>query len=578
MFDGISYSNWRPRAEPSSNGSQVSTKRLASSNRLAGDALALMGQRMELTLPQDGPETSLPGLIGIEDIPRLGAVYVPGKAAVIAVDQNRVVTYLDLHRLANRFAELVRDRGLRPGDRVGFVGRNSDLFLSVVWGTLRAQLVLVPINWRSAAPELNYVITDAEIRLLIIDNEFVAVAKEALEELEHPPALILTDGVEGLYQELSRPPATEFPSCQDANQTVLQLYTSGTTGRPKGVLISLAAMNRAREIELTRDIEPVARSQDDVLLASMPQFHIGGIVSLLFAMGRGLTCVITGDNSAQHLLDLAHRYAVSHTFIVPTVLKAVIDRIQQGHPRPRLKLITLGAAALSPELLREALAILKCGFGQAYGMTEACGSVTYLGPKYYDPDKPGLLTSVGKPQAGIDVEIRDPEMNVCQRGVAGEIWVRSPTLMTGYWKRQEETARSLRDGWYSTGDGGYLDDEGFLFLTDRIRDMIISGGENIYPAEVEAALSRHPAVQGVAVVGVPDELWGERVHAAVEIKRGLSIEPADLLRFARTQLAAFKCPKTVAIVEELPRTSLGKVQRAVIRDTCRAAANCATKS
>jgi acyl-CoA synthetase (AMP-forming)/AMP-acid ligase II len=298
----------------------------------------------------------------------------------------------------------------------------------------------------------------------------------------------------------------------------------------------------------------------------MPNFHIGGMSWILMGLLRQSTCVMTADASAQGITRLVMEHRAERTFAVPTVVRGIVDEVRAaGLSMPWLETIFYGAAPMSPTLLADAIEVLGCSFGQFFGMTEITGTATFLGPQDHDLAKPRLLGSVGRPYPGAEVEIRDPEGNSVARGIHGEIWIRTPTVMREYWHRDDATAEVLRDGWYRSGDGGYHDDEGYLFLTDRIKDLVVTGGENVYPGEVEEALRRFPNVYEVAVVALPDEKWGESVAAVVECRPGTQIEAAALIDFARTQVAPYKCPKRVWVVDALPRTASGKIQRATAR-------------
>ena len=338
------------------------------------------------------------------------------------------------------------------------------------------------------------------------------------------------------------------------------------------MLITHAALSAARHAE-TISADWADWTDQDVILSPLPNFHVGGMSWMLIGLIRGLTCVLTSDASVANLIRLIDTHNVTRTFIVPTVLRALLDLLHEtGQTPPRIRMITYGAAAMSEQLLREAIAVLGCGFAQYFGMTETCGTVTFLPPGDHDLSRPHLLKSVGRPQCGTAVEIRDSEGHVLGTGLPGEIWVRTPALMKGYWRQPEATQAAITDGWYRTGDGGTLDGEGYLYITDRLKDMIISGGENIYPAQVEEILRSHPAVNDAAVVGVPDAQWGERVVAVVERQQDSMLDEAGLIAFAQLHLARYKCPKYVIFVEALPRTAMGKVQRAVVRNHAAAAA------
>jgi acyl-CoA synthetase (AMP-forming)/AMP-acid ligase II len=278
------------------------------------------------------------------------------------------------------------------------------------------------------------------------------------------------------------------------------------------------------------------------------------------------TVVLTADPSPGNVLKLLREYAVEHTFIVPTVIRAIVDALGPLDASDlKLRGLYYGAMPMGEGLLREALQKFNCRFVHFFGMTEITGSATLLGPAAHDLARPELLKSIGKPYPGMQIEIRGPDRRVLGRGEHGEIWIRSPTLMLGYSKQPERTREVVVDGWYATGDGAYIDDEGWLFLTDRIKDMIVSGGENVYPAEVEEALRGHAAVLDAAVVALPDPHWGEAVAALVQLRPDQSVSDEELQQFTRGRIAAFKCPRRVFFAAALPRTAAGKVQRVEVR-------------
>lgn len=513
----------------------------------------------------EGPTLEqLDRLIWIGDIPSLGASRCPDRPAIIFADRNRELTYAQLDRSCDAFAAFLEERGIRSGDRVAYLGKNNDLYFAVLFGAIRAGVVVVPLNWRLTAAELTYQIEDSRSKLLIHDAEFDAVARQSVGLASSPPQLIPTEG-EGitLGAALSRPAAHRAAPHQK-EQVLLQIYTSGTTGRPKGVLISQYALSLTRHAELTNSAFHHLPSGCRILSA-MPNAHVGGMSWVLMGLVRFGTVVLTADASPRSLLALLRRYRADHCFMVPTVIRALVDELARGEPAPELAGVYYGAMAMSESLLRETLQIFRCAVVQFFGMTEIAGSATVLGPGDHDLAKPHLLRTVGKPYPGVGIEIRDPNRAVLPRGVAGEIWIRSPSVMLGYSNLPDKTAEAMVDGWYASGDGGFLDEDGYLQLTDRIKDLIVSGGENVYPAEVEEALRQHPAVLDAAVVAVADDRWGEMVAAAVELRPEATVTTAELQQFARGRIAAFKCPKLIHFVRQLPRTVSGKVQRAEVR-------------
>lgn len=516
----------------------------------------------------DGPRaTGLDALTWIGAIPIEGRERCPERTAILFAERGERVSYEQMDRRSDAFAALLRERGLAPGDRVAYLGRNSDLYFPVLFGAIRAGVVLVPLNWRLAAPELRYQLADSDSRLLICDPDLLPLAREATDGLAPPPSLLKTeaDGGDDNLRALLQRAAPPVPAPRDADQVILQLYTSGTTGNPKGVLISHHALSFARHAE--RLLPGLAHLGEGAnCLSAMPNFHVGGMSWVLMGLVRQGTVVLTADPMPGNLLKLIREHGCEHTFIVPTVLRAIVDTLKAGgEPAPRMKGIFYGAMPIGESLLRESLDLLGCAFVQFFGMTENTGSVTVLEPRDHDPARPQLLKSVGKPYPGMSLQIRDAAGSVVAPGRHGEIWVRSPTLMQGYWKLPSATRAAIVDDWYATGDGGYVDEEGFLYLTDRIKDMIVSGGENVYPAEVEEALRQHPAVLDAAVIGVPDARWGESVAAVVELRPGATADADDIIATIRGRIAGYKCPKRIHF-GALPRTASGKVQRALLRE------------
>jgi acyl-CoA synthetase (AMP-forming)/AMP-acid ligase II len=494
------------------------------------------------------------------------------KTAIICDD--RILTYGDLESQSNAFVTLAEQWGFTVGDRVAYLGRNSELYFVAWFGCLKAGLVIVPMNWRNTASELQFVLEDSEAKLLICDAEFEATAREAMAGRD--VLLVRTNG-EDTTHDLRRlvTSAPEAPRrFRDPDMPCAQVYTSGTTGRPKGVLMThrTFAMSRMSEVSSPNFVD---WSDDETILCAMPCFHMGGMSWVLCGMVFGATCVLTSDTSTDAFIELCNRYCVTRVFIVPTALRTVIDDI---HTRcldvPKLSSICYGASLMDVPLLLEVQDTFGCRLLNNYGMTEAAGTMVTLGPDDHDPARPHLLASVGTPNPGNALEIRRPDLSICDVGEPGEIWLTGPTIMPGYWQRPEATAEAIVDGWYRTGDGGYVDADGFLFLTDRIRDMIVSGGENVYPAEVENALRSHVAVRDVGVFAIPDPKWGEIVAAAVETYPGEEVSEAQLREHAVVLLSRFKVPKRFIIGVSLPRTASGKVQRAELRRLFRPQTGC----
>jgi acyl-CoA synthetase (AMP-forming)/AMP-acid ligase II len=515
---------------------------------------------------EGAPMAHMDRMIWIADIARVGAERFPERGAIVFPDQGTKTSFAELERQTNAFAAAMRSRALQPGDRIAYLGRNNDLFFPVLFGAIRAGFVLVPLNWRLAPPEIRYQLEDSGSRLVLCDADFAGAALQAIAGLAAPPPLLHTEGANGsgALRELLSRPAPVVPTPTESDQVVLQLYTSGTTGKPKGVLISHGALSTARHAEL---ISPdwADWPEGETSLSAMPNFHIGGMSWVLIGLVRFSTVVITADATPGSLLRLLREHGATRSFIVPTAMRAIIEELRaRGETAPQMRGIYYGAMPIGESLLRDALTVFGCSFGQFFGMTEITGVATYLPPSQHDLARPQRLKSVGRPIAGMSLEIRTFDGLVAKTGEHGEIWIKAPTCMLGYWNMPEQTAKAIVDGWYATGDGGYLDEEGYLYLTDRIKDMIVSGGENVYPAEVEEALRRHPCVLDACVVGMPDARWGEVVVAVVEVRPAALVTEDELRAHARKLIAGYKCPKLVRF-GALPRTASGKLQRAELR-------------
>jgi long-chain acyl-CoA synthetase len=476
----------------------------------------------------------------------------------------RVLTYAELNERSNRLAQALLASGAGAGTRVAYLDRSSPEVVELLFAASKIGAVLVPLNWRLAPPELGAVLADAQAPLLIAGPGFREIAEGVVERLSPAPDLVVLG--EGYERRLAAFEPRDPGRRGEADDVIVQMYTSGTTGVPKGVLTTHG--NLAVTAQTSRRW---AFDEDSVSLTPLPMFHIGGIGWAYCGLWHGATTVLVSEFQPEGVLDVLEQQRVTNAVLVPTMLQmltAVPGAAERDYSA--LRSIAYGAAPITTPVLKASLRTFGCALFGLYGLTESTGGVVALEPEDHDPGGPRehLLRSAGRPYPWVELKIADPAGGgrVGAREV-GEVWLRGPNVTPGYFKRPHETAATLTpDGWLRTGDGGYVDEEGYLFLTDRIKDMIVSGGENVYPVEVEEALAQHPDVADVAVIGIPDARWGESVKALVVVRRGTRPAPEELIAFVRERLAGYKLPRSVDFVDELPRTPSGKVLKRALRE------------
>ncbi len=509
-----------------------------------------------------------PGSLG--DIARIQAK-TRGDAVALTFE-GRVVTYATFDRHTNKVANGLIALGVKPGDRVGYLGKNSDLYFEALFGATKAGAVMAPINWRLAPPEVRYIVGDATAKVLFVGPEFIEQAQTLLPELTTVEYVIAMEGAAGGWPSFEAwrdaQPDTDPNLPIDYEDVALQLYTSGTTGFPKGAMLSHRAMLKPRILQKQADDEWNRWGDGEVSLVAMPVFHIGGTGWGIMGLYNGAKGVVAREFDPGKVLDFIENDRISKMFMVPSAMQIVVRQ-----PRARevdyscLKFMMYGASPIPLDLLKECMEVFGCGFVQMYGMTETNGTIVALPPEDHDPKGNARMRAAGKALPGVEIAVWDEDGKSVPTGEVGEIVTRSPANMTGYWGKPDATAKTIdADGWLRTGDAGYLDEDGYVFIHDRVKDMIISGGENIYPAEVENAIFGHPAVADVGVIGVPDEKWGEAVKAVVSVKPGCEVSPTEIIAWARERIAAFKCPKSVDFVEMVPRNPSGKILRRELRE------------
>ena len=498
-------------------------------------------------------------------------------ASVALIDGDRTTTYGDWHGRCARVAQGLAAAGVVLGGRIGFIGRNSDTYFDVLFGAAMAGAVLVPVNWRLAPAEVEYIVTDAGVEMLFVDADHAGLIERCEPALSSVHTIVAWGGAHPRWRSyhawLQAQPDEDPGIRADPEDPVLQIYTSGTTGHPKGVQLPHRAFFALEAARLGSDDadDPMwawnVWGPADVSLINMPCFHISGTGWGILGLNNGACNVVLPQFDPGAVLDAIDRYRVTKLVVVPTGIQMMLD-----HPRcattdfSSLAYFCYGASPIPLDLLKRAVNTFQCGFVQMYGLTETCGAATFLPADDHDLGGNPRMRSAGRPAAGVEVTIRDAEGHELPCGETGEICIRTPAMMLGYWNKPEATAETMTtDGWFRSGDAGYLDDDGYVYIQDRYKDMIVSGGVNIYPAEVESAIYGHPDVAEVAVIGVPDDKWGEAVKAIVVARPETAPDAAAILDFTRERIAGYKVPKSVTFADVLPRNASGKVLKTELR-------------
>jgi acyl-CoA synthetase (AMP-forming)/AMP-acid ligase II len=489
-----------------------------------------------------------------------------------AVLGDRRMTYAEADAEANRLANAFMSAGLQIGDRVALLSKNSIEYPLLFYAASKAGVVPVPLNYRMAAPEWVYMINDAQAKMLIASAAYVSIVDGFRSELKTVERFIAidSDGGEGwadfrgwIADQPSVPPDRVITDDDD----VYQMYTSGTTGHPKGAVLTHGAVtSQFTQIAMVYSGTPGERN-----LIVAPLYHAAAAITALATVCLGGCLYIQEDFNPIEVVRALSEEHIVRTTLVPAMIQACLVFVPDVAERryDDLRRVSYGASPIAEETLRRAVAAFKCEFVQAYGMTETTAVATYLLPADHEralADKPELLLSAGRPLVGTEVRVVDENDNPLPNGTIGEIVVRGPQLMRGYWNLPDESAETLRGGWMHTGDAGVLDDEGYVYIQDRVKDMIVSGAENVYPRVVEDVLFKHPAVADAAVIGVPDEQWGETVKAIVVLREGANATEEEIMDFCRDKLGGYERPRSVDFIRELPRNPSGKVLKRQLRE------------
>jgi acyl-CoA synthetase (AMP-forming)/AMP-acid ligase II len=487
------------------------------------------------------------------------------------IDGSRKHTWEEFEQRVEKLAGALLALGLEQGGRVAILSFNSDCYLEYFFAVCWAGGIIVPLNVRLTPPELVYMLNDSGAQILVVDEAHTAKLTAIMADASTIRHIIYTvsNHTAGgfLNHETILEAAQPAPDMGRGGDDVAGIfYTGGTTGLPKGVMLTHTNLVSNALVSLLNMYE----GEPWTYLHSAPMFHIADCQWNMGVTLHAGTHVFMPKFVPEDMLSTIETYRITHCALVPTMVNILCNvEGRENYDVSSLRGMNYGGSPMAPALIAKARqAFPHCRFFQGYGQTETAPNVSMLTDKYHDPDGPyaAKLSSAGQPVFTMEVKIVDIDDQPVPRGVIGEIAARGPNVMAGYWNKPQDTAYALRDGWMHTGDLGYMDEDGFLYVVDRMKDMVISGGENVYSVEVEKVIYQHPAVAMCAVIGIPDDKWGEAVHAVVVLRQGQDISAEEIMAHCRQHIANYKCPRSVDIRHEpLPMSAAGKILKRELR-------------
>ncbi len=504
----------------------------------------------------------------------ISSAVVPDRDALVCGDKR--VTYAELASRVNRLANALQSMGVGRGTTVAVMALNSPEYVETYYACAKLGATLVPLNYRAKREELDHMVNASETQLLFVGERYLDLVGELRPKFGGVREYICygppQDGMRAYDELVAGAPDDEVFVEIDEEDPSLLMYTSGTTALPKGVVLTYLTLS----VYVTNTMNPAdPTAEHEVTLLSVPIYHVAGATAIMSSIWGGRTLAILPQFDPELWLETVQREHVTHSFVVPTMLRRIMEHPSfDQYDISSLKLITYGAAPMPYEVVRKAVDVFECGLMNAYGQTESTSTMTYLGPEDHQiPEEEGperetklrRLRSVGRAMEDIVIAIMDANNEMLPPGAEGEICVTGARIMREYHKQADETAQAVIEGWLHTGDVGYLDEDGYLFITGRTKDMIIRGGENISSGEIEDVLETHPAIEEAAVIGVPDPEWGEVVKAVVVLSEGKQTTPEEVIAHCKEHLASYKAPAYVTFVKELPRNPLGKVLKTDLR-------------
>ncbi|MFC1977313.1 class I adenylate-forming enzyme family protein [Chloroflexota bacterium] len=509
------------------------------------------------------------------DFLTISTAICPDKDAIVFEGKRH--TFSQLSDRVNRLSNALSNLGIQKGDRVAMLQVNANQCVEVYFAVAKLGGIYVPLNFRARGNELTYMLNSSEANTLLVGERYTDLVNSIKPELATVKNIVSIDSRQGgmpYYEDMiASSDAEEIFTEIDDNDTTILMYTAGTTGFPKGVMLS----HNSFTIYVLENVSPADPESEEKNILTVPLYHVAGIQAMMAAIYGGRTLVMERQFDPKEWMELVETEKVGRAMIVPTMLKQLLDHPDFGkHDLSSMKVITYGAAPMPLEVIKRAVDIFPgVNFINAFGQTETASTITTLGPEDHvitgteeeKEKKLKRLSSIGRPMADIEMRIIDEEGNELPQGDVGEIVARGPRVMAGYWKDQEKTDKTIdKEGWVHTGDVGYVDEAGYYFLSGRATDMIIRAGENISPEEVEAVLQSHAKIDDVAIIGVPDENWGEVPLAVVVLKQGETATPEELMEYCRANLASFKRPRSVVFTDELPRNPMGKILKKQLRE------------